>query len=187
MDLRLDYYFHHFWAYPFASWNATELWAKFDSSHKICQTHLHLWRKYRIEPRRTCLSTIYICLKLSTSFSWWGQSKRPHSNLGRCRCVLFGTGSHMAIPSANKAYLDALSSATKLVTQIGNHTQTVWPSFARFSTWVPRFEITRRCVKLMFTVCVALWKSAATAHFCARRTFLTIATCGNGSVPDSTG
>ena len=119
--------------------------------------------------------------------SWWGQSKWPHSNLGRCRCVLFGTGSHTAIPSANKAYLDALSSATKLVTQIGNHTQTVWPSFARFSTWVPRFEITRRCVKLMFTVCVALWKSAATAHFCARRTFLTIATCGNGSVPDSTG
>lgn len=32
--------------------------------------------------------------------SWWGQSKWPHSNLGRCRCVLFGTGSHTAIPSA---------------------------------------------------------------------------------------
>lgn len=32
--------------------------------------------------------------------SWWGRSKRPHSNLGRCRCVVFGTGSHTAIPSA---------------------------------------------------------------------------------------
>lgn len=29
----------------------------------------------------------------------------------------------MAIPSANKAYLDALSSVTKLVTQVGIHTQ----------------------------------------------------------------
>lgn len=67
--------------------------------------------------------------------SWWGRSKRPHSNLGRCRCVLFGTGSHTAIPSANKAYLDALSSVTKLVTQVGNHTQTVSIRFQLASFW----------------------------------------------------
>lgn len=34
--------------------------------------------------------------------SWWGQSKRPHSNLGRCRCVLFGMGSYMAILSTHQ-------------------------------------------------------------------------------------
>ena len=52
--------------------------------------------------RRTCLSTIYICAKLRTPFSWWGQSKWPHLNLCRGRCVLFGTGSCMAIPSAQQ-------------------------------------------------------------------------------------
>ena len=46
--------------------------------------------------------------------SWWGQSKRPHSNLGRCRCVVFGTGSHTAIPSAQQS----LSWPIKLGTQL---------------------------------------------------------------------
>ena len=43
--------------------------------------------------------------------------------LASIKYVLFGMGSYMAILSANKAYLDALSSVTKLVTQVGNHTQ----------------------------------------------------------------
>ena len=34
--------------------------------------------------------------------SWWGQSKRPHLNLCRDMCVLFGTGSCMAILSAEQ-------------------------------------------------------------------------------------
>ena len=72
--------------------------------------------------------------------SWWGRSKRPHSNLGRCRCVLFGTGSCMAIPSAPT-----------------NHILTHW---ARLSIWKLRPGTTRRCVRFTFTICVVSWKSA---------------------------
>ena len=80
--------------------------------------------------RRTCLSTIYICAKLRTPFSWWGQSKRPHSNLGRCRCVLFGTVSCIVILSARKI----APWSVEFVYQFGkwgwkSHVDTSWPTF----------------------------------------------------------
>ena len=84
--------------------------------------------------------------------SWWGRSKRPHFNLGRCRCVLFGTGSCMAIPSAPT-----------------NHILTHW---ARLSIWKSRPEATRRCVRFMFTICVVSWKSTAAAPHSKTNAFI---------------
>lgn len=92
--------------------------------------------------------------------SWWGQSKWPHSNLDHCRCVLFGTGSHTAIPSANKAYLDPLSSTFNLKVEVGNHTQTALIRFQLWSNWPLLREESRRYVKQRCTICVASWKSA---------------------------
>ena len=92
--------------------------------------------------------------------SWLGQSKWPHSNLDRCRCVLFGTGSHTAIPSANKAYLDPLSSTFNLKVEVGNHTQTALIRFQLWSNWPLLREESRRHVKQRCTICVASWKSA---------------------------
>lgn len=92
--------------------------------------------------------------------SWWGQSKWPHSNLDHCRCVLFGTGSHTAIPSANKAYLDSLSSTFNLKVEVGNHTQTALIRYQLWSNWPLLREESRRYVKQRCTICVASWKSA---------------------------
>lgn len=80
--------------------------------------------------QRTFLYTIYISPKLGTPFSWWGQSKRPHSNLGRCRCVLFGTVSCIVILSARKI----APWSVEFVYQFGkwgwkSHVDTSWPTF----------------------------------------------------------
>lgn len=108
-DLRFDYEsprncggtvsFDHFWS---------KVIGFIEHGGPLIFEHTHLCA------RRICLSTIYICSKLSTSFSWWGQSKRPHLNLCRDRCVLFGTGSCMAILSAQQS----LTWTIELVNQI---------------------------------------------------------------------
>lgn len=61
----------------------------------------HFWA-YSLVRTENMFEYHLICAKLRTPFSWWGQSKRPHSNLGRCRCILFGTVSCIVILSAQK-------------------------------------------------------------------------------------
>ena len=83
----------------------------------------------------TCGHGEHFCLP-STSpqnwghLSWWGRSKQPHSNLDRCRCVLFGTGSCMAILSAQHNPFWSF----ELVGQFDqwgwkSHVNTSWPTF----------------------------------------------------------
>lgn len=56
----------------------------------------------------TCVHREHFCPPSTSAqnwahLSWLDQSKRPHLNLGRDRCILFGTGSCMAILSAQQS------------------------------------------------------------------------------------
>lgn len=83
----------------------------------------------------TCVHREHFCPPSTSAqnwahLSWLDQSKRPHLNLGRDRCILFGTGSCMAILSARKI----APWSVEFVYQFGkwgwkSHVDTSWPTF----------------------------------------------------------
>lgn len=66
--------------------------------------------------------------------------------------------------SANKSYLDALSSVIKLSTEVRNHIQTASIHFQPPSKWGSVKKAGRIHENLWCTPCVVSWRSAATAH-----------------------